>query len=88
MSFLSFLSVGRNASNEKRLVESPDKVSAVMHAQAPGRDVTVMPAWYACFTISSPGSEIPGVPASVTSLTFFQQGIWLYLFCCIRDNLS
>ena len=41
-----------------------------MHAQAPGRDVTVMPAWYACFTISSPGSEIPGVPASVTSAIF------------------
>ena len=45
MSFLSFLSVGRKASNEKRLVESPDIVSALMHAHAPWRDVTVMPAW-------------------------------------------
>ena len=37
-----------------------------MQAHAPGSDVTCIPAWYAFLTISSPGSEIPGVPASVT----------------------
>ena len=63
----SFLSVGRNASNANLLVERPDNVRAVIHAHAPGSDVTRIPASYACLTISSPGSDIPGVPASVTS---------------------
>ena len=38
------LGVGRNASNAKRLVDKPDRVSAVTHAQAPGREVTGIPA--------------------------------------------
>ena len=68
--FLSFLSVGRNASKANRLVASPDTVSAVIHAQAPGSDVTVIPASCAIFTSSSPGSEMAGVPASVISAMF------------------
>ena len=69
-SLCSFLSGGRNASKTNLLVESPDSVSAVTHAHAPGRLVTSMPASYAIFTSSSPGSEIPGVPASVISAIF------------------
>ena len=63
----SFLSTGRNASKQNRLVERPESVRAVTQAQAPGKEVTVKPASYACLTSSSPGSDIPGVPASVTS---------------------
>jgi hypothetical protein len=40
----SFLSLGKNASNANLLVGSPDIVSAVMHAAAPGSDVTSIPS--------------------------------------------
>ena len=40
----SFLSLGKNASNANLLVGSPDMVSAVIHAAAPGRDVTSIPS--------------------------------------------
>ena len=39
-----FLSGGKNASNANLLVDRPDKVNAVIHAAAPGRDVTSIPA--------------------------------------------
>ena len=42
--FRSFLSFGKNASNANLLVDSPESVNAVMHAAAPGREVTSMPA--------------------------------------------
>ena len=48
----------------------PDIVKAVIQAAAPGKDVTVIPAWWHCFTNSSPGSDIPGVPASVINAIF------------------
>ena len=38
-----FLSDGRNASKQKRLVDNPESVSAVTQAQAPGREVTSTP---------------------------------------------
>ena len=69
-SAFSFLSCGRNASNANRLVGSPDEISAVIQAHAPGTAVTVTPAASACRTSSSPGSEIPGVPASVITAIF------------------
>ena len=40
----SFLSLGKNASKAKRLVESPDSVRAVIQAAAPGSEVTSIPA--------------------------------------------
>ena len=40
----SFLSGGRNASNAKRLVPSPDIVNAVTHAAGPGTELTLTPA--------------------------------------------
>ena len=68
-SFLSFLSEGRKASKQNLLVESPDIISAFIHAAGPGTDITSISASTHCFTSSSPGSEIPGVPASVISAT-------------------
>ena len=44
MAAFSFLSLGKNASKAKRLVESPDRVRAVIQAAAPGKDVTSIPA--------------------------------------------
>ena len=40
----SFLSLGKNASNANLLVGLPDMVSAVMHAAAPGSEVTGTPS--------------------------------------------
>ena len=68
--FLSFLSVGKNASNANLLVSSPLIVRAVIHAHAPGSEVTLIPASMHCLTISSPGSEMAGVPASVINAIF------------------
>ena len=51
------------------LVGIPDMISAFMHAAAPGTGVTLIPASIHCLTSSSPGSDIPGVPASVISAT-------------------
>ena len=66
----SFFSVGRNASKQKRLVGSPEIVSAVTHAHAPGTAVTSTPASSAILTSSSPGSLMPGMPASVITAMF------------------
>ena len=65
------LSIGRNASNTNRLVGRPDMVSAVIQAAAPGMAVTSIPKSRHMRTSSSPGSEIPGVPASVISAISF-----------------
>ncbi len=71
ISFFSFLSDGKKPSKQNRLVERPDNVKAVMHAAAPGSEVTTMPASWHIRTSTSPGSEMAGVPASVISATFF-----------------
>ncbi|EEX73546.1 hypothetical protein GCWU000323_02215 [Leptotrichia hofstadii F0254] len=39
--------------------------------EAPGIPATFIPAFKISFTSSKPGSEIHGVPASVTSAIFF-----------------
>ena len=44
ISFLSFLSAGRNASKANLLVGSQDRVRAVIQAAGPGREVTSIPA--------------------------------------------
>ena len=42
--FSLLLSGGKKASNTNLLVDNPDKVSAVMQAAGPGREVTSIPA--------------------------------------------
>ena len=49
----------------------PDNVSAVIHAEAPGSEVTVIPDSWHIFTSISPGSDIAGVPASVIRAILF-----------------
>ena len=63
--------VGKKPSKTKRLVLWPDNISAVIQAAAPGAEVTIIPSLSACLTKSSPGSDMPGVPASVTIVIFF-----------------
>ena len=72
---LSFLSWGRKASKQNRLVDLPEMISALMQAAGPGMGVTVIPASWHIRTSSSPGSEIPGVPASVISVTLLPASI-------------
>ena len=71
ISLRSFLSAGRKPSKQKRLVLKPDNVSAVIHAEAPGSEVTVIPDSWHIFTSISPGSDIAGVPASVIRAILF-----------------
>ena len=51
-------------------VGNPDKIKAVIPATGPGTDVTVIPFSIQSLTRSSPGSDIAGVPASLTWATF------------------
>lgn len=60
---------GRNPRNMNEDVGRPDAASAVTAAQGPGIGVTVMPEATAEATISVPGSETHGVPASETRAT-------------------
>ena len=70
-----FLSFGKNASKQNLCVESPDIEIAVTQALAPGKEVTSIPFSRHSFTSSSPGSEMPGVPASVISAMSFPSNI-------------
>ena len=65
-----FLSEGRKASKQKRLVGRPERVRAVMQAAGPGRLLTLIPYSMHIATRVSPGSEIQGVPASVIRAMF------------------
>ncbi len=57
---------GRKPSNTKRSVGNPDSTSAVSTALGPGTMSTASPASRQARTRRSPGSEMPGMPASVT----------------------
>ena len=48
----------------------PEQINAFINAHAPGIGITSISFFIACLTISSPGSEIPGVPASETNAIF------------------
>ena len=48
----------------------PDPISAFTKAHAPGIGIISTLFLIASFTISSPGSEMPGVPASETIAIF------------------
>ena len=49
----------------------PEPIKALINAHAPGIGITSISFSMACFTISSPGSHIAGVPASDTNAIFF-----------------
>ena len=57
---------GRKPSNTKRSVGNPESTSAVSTALGPGTTSTASPASRQARTSRSPGSLIPGIPASVT----------------------
>ena len=69
-SFLSFFPDGKNPSKTNLLLASPEAESATASAQGPGSDVTLMPSLWHMSVRTSPGSDMDGVPASVTSATF------------------
>ncbi len=52
------------------LVFNPDEIIALIAAHAPGIGIISISFSIASFTISSPGSDIPGVPASETIAIF------------------
>ena len=64
-----FLTRGRNPTNTKRSVGSPDATSAVETAEGPGSTVNSRPSAAQARTSLYPGSDNPGMPASVTSAT-------------------
>src|SRR5262245_19104224 len=61
---------GRKPSNTKRSVGSPEITSAVTAADGPGTTSTSIPASTHAATSRYPGSDSPGLPASVTTATF------------------
>ena len=65
-SFRFFRLLGRKAPKKNGVLGRPEATSAVRQALSPGTGTTWIPAAMACWAISSPGSEIPGNPASVT----------------------
>ena len=75
--FTSIPSVGNNLA--ARLIaelgdisrfSKPEQINAFTIAQAPGIGITSIPSSIAFFITSSPGSHIPGVPASDTNAIF------------------
>ena len=66
----SFLSDGRNPSKQNLRAAIPDMVRAVIRAQAPGMEVTRIPSSIQRAARTSPGSDMAGVPASLTQAIF------------------
>ncbi len=60
---------GRNPSTQKRSAGSPLTTSAPRTEDGPGTVLTVAPAAASWAASQAPGSEIPGVPASLTTAT-------------------
>ena len=60
---------GTNPSNEKPVSAKPERTAAQTKALGPGSTSTPMPAARAARINSRPGSEMPGMPASVTTAT-------------------
>ena len=61
---------GRNPSKQKRSHGSPDETIAGMHAVDPGSVCISIPSDAQVRTRRNPGSEMPGVPASLIRATF------------------
>ena len=68
--------IGRKPSKVNRSAGIPAADSAVATAEAPGIGTTGTPAARASRTSRKPGSEIPGVPASVTRATDLPSASW------------
>ena len=66
-SSLIFLLIGKKPKNENSCASIPEAIIAVIKAHGPGIGITSIPSSKAILTISSPGSDITGVPASDTS---------------------
>ena len=86
-SFFSFLFVDRNPKNVNSFVSIPEAISALIHAHAPGIGTISILFSIAPFTISSPGSDIAGVPASETIAIFFPSNICLIKLCVFIFSL-
>ena len=69
-SFLFFLFSGKNPKKVNSVVSRPEQINAFTNAQAPGIGTILISFSIHCLTISSPGSEMPGVPASVINAIF------------------
>ena len=60
---------GRNPSKQNRSLASPEMASAVVTAEGPASAVTRTPASTASRVSRYPGSDTPGMPASVITST-------------------
>ena len=65
--FLSLVSLGIKPLKTNFVVSSPEYTRAVVIAVAPGRTSKFILFSMHLLTITLPGSDIPGVPASVTN---------------------
>lgn len=70
MLIFSFLFTGKKPIKINSFVFIPELINALIAAQAPGIGIISIFSLIASLTIFSPGSEIPGVPASETSAIF------------------
>ena len=61
-------------------ISSPEILAPVTIDEAPGIPMTFISAFKISFTNSKPGSEMHGVPASVTSAIFFSSFKRLMIF--------
>ena len=71
---------GKKPSNKKRSVGKPDADNAVIDADAPGIASTLIFFSIAALISLYAGSLIPGVPASVTTATFFSEFKWFIIW--------
>jgi len=79
------LFVDKKPTKTNSLVLNPEAITALTNAHAPGIGIISISFFIASFTISSPGSDIPGVPASETIAIFspfnaFSINILLFIF--------
>ena len=62
---LSLFSLGKNPLNINLVVSNPEYIKAVVKAVAPGKTSNSIPSSIHFSTTTLPGSDIPGVPASL-----------------------
>src|SRR3712207_854637 len=81
----SLFSLGKKPLKINEVVSNPEYTKAVVIAVAPGRTSNPIPSSIHLHTITLPGSDIPGVPASVTiaiSFPCFNNSIIFSLLPC------
>lgn len=82
-SSLIFLFVDKKPKNENSFASIPEDIMAVISAHGPGIGITLIPSPNAILTISSPGSDITGVPASETIAIFLPIIYFFYYLSCL-----